>query len=163
MMKPTLPLLLLSVFGSLLSVAKSPNFIIIYTDDLGYADTSVQMMDEEPNSKHRFINTPGIERLATLGARFNAGYSPTPTCTGSRLSIQFGKSSAQMQYRNVFDVLSPIQRPDGYDDETTIAEMLKAAGQDYATAMFGKGCGTIGRYDEDFQIISMFRKKKRII
>mgnify|MGYP001257729966 CR=1 FL=1 len=148
MMKPALPLLLLSVFGSLLSVAKSPNFIIIYTDDLGYADTSVQMMDEEPNSKHRFINTPGIERLAALGARFNAGYSPTPTCTGSRLSIQFGKSSAQMQYRNVFDVLSPIQRPDGYDDETTIAEMLKAAGQDYATAMFGKGCGTIGRYDE---------------
>ena len=123
--KPVLPLLLLSVFSSLLTAARSPNFILIYTDDLGYADTSVQMMDGEPSSKHKFINTPGLERLADIGARFNAGYSPTPTCTGSRLSIQFGKSSAQMQYRNVFDVLSPIQRPDGYGDETTMAEMLE--------------------------------------
>jgi arylsulfatase A len=148
MMKPALPLLLLSFFSSLLSAAKSPNFIIIYTDDLGYADTSVQMMDADPSSKHKFIHTPGLERLADIGARFNAGYSPTPTCTGSRLSIQFGKSSAQMQYRNVFDVLSPIQRPDGYDDETTIAEMLKAAGQDYVTAMFGKGCSAMSRADQ---------------
>jgi arylsulfatase A-like enzyme len=147
-MKPVLPLLLLSIFSSLLTAAKSPNFIIIYTDDLGYADTSVQMMDADPSSKHKFIHTPGLERLADIGARFNAGYSPTPTCTGSRVSIQFGKSSAQMHYRNVFDVLSPIQRPDGYGDETTMAEMLKAAGQDYVTAFFGKGCGAIGRYDE---------------
>jgi arylsulfatase A-like enzyme len=147
-MKPVLPLLLLSIFSSLLTAAKSPNFIIIYTDDLGYADTSVQMMDADPSSKHKLIHTPGLERLADIGARFNAGYSPTPTCTGSRVSIQFGKSSAQMHYRNVFDVLSPIQRPDGYGDETTMAEMLKAAGQDYVTAFFGKGCGAIGRYDE---------------
>ena len=147
-MKLILPLLLLGIFGSLLSAAKSPNFIIIYTDDLGYADTSVQMMDADPSSKHKFIYTPGLERLADIGARFNAGYSPTPTCTGSRLSIQFGKSSAQMQYRNVFDVLSPIQRPDGYDDEITMAEMLKAAGQDYVTAMFGKGCSAMSRADQ---------------
>ena len=146
--KPILPLLLLSVFSSLLSAAKSPNFILIYTDDLGYADTSVQMMDGEPSSKHKFINTPGLERLADIGARFNAGYSPTPTCTGSRLSIQFGKSSAQMQYRNVFDVLSPIQRPDGYGDETTMAEMLKNSGQNYVTAMFGKGCSAMSRADQ---------------
>ena len=147
-MNPVLPLLLFVFFDSLLSAAKSPNFIIIYTDDLGYADTSVQMMDADPSSKHNFIYTPGLERLAKLGTRYNAGYAPTPTCTGSRVSIQFGKSSARMQYRNVFDVLSPIQRPDGYDDEITMAEMLKAAGQNYATAFFGKGCSTIGRYDE---------------
>ena len=147
-MKPILPLLLLCIFGSTLSAAKPPNFIIIYTDDLGYADTSVQMMDADPSSKHKFIHTPGLERLADIGARFNAGYSPTPTCTGSRLSIQFGKSSAQMQYRNVFDVLSPIQRPDGYDDEITMAEMLKAAGQNYVTAMFGTGCSAMSRADQ---------------
>ena len=58
--------------ASLCLSAKAPNFILIYADDLGYADTSIQMMDADPSSKHRFINTPGVERLAALGARFNA-------------------------------------------------------------------------------------------
>ena len=80
--------------------AKSPNFILIYADDLGYADTSVRMMDSDPSTKHAFIKTPGIERLAEIGARFTAAYSPTPTCTGSRISIQHGQSSAKIQYRN---------------------------------------------------------------
>ncbi len=147
-MKSILSILSLSLCCSALSAAKAPNFILIYIDDLGYADTSVQMMDADPSTQHTFIYTPGLERLADLGARFNAGYAPTPTCTGSRLSIQFGKSSARMQYRNVFDVLSPIQRPNGYDDEITMAEMLKASGQNYITAMFGKGCSAMSRADQ---------------
>ena len=128
--------------------AERPNFIIIYADDLGYADTSVQMMDADPSTKHDFNQTPGLERLARIGARFGAAYSPTPTCTGSRLSIQFGKSSARVQYRNVFDVLSHYQRPEGFDDEITMAEMLKASGGNYITSMFGKGCSAMGRFDE---------------
>ena len=128
--------------------AKSPNFILIYADDLGYADTSVQMMDSDPSTKHAFIKTPGIERLAEIGARFTAAYSPTPTCTGSRISIQHGQSSAKIQYRNVFDVLSQVQRPEGYDAEITMAEMLKASGRNYLTAHFGKGCSAMGRFDE---------------
>ena len=129
-------------------LAKSPNFIILYADDLGYADTSVQMMDSDPSTKHAFIKTPGIERLAKIGARFTAAYSPTPTCTGSRISIQHGQSSAKIQYRNVFDVLSQVQRPDGYDAEITIAEMLKASGKNYLTAHFGKGCSAMGRFED---------------
>ena len=128
--------------------AKAPNFILIYADDLGYADTSVQMMDDDPTTRHSFIRTPGLDRLAAIGSRFTTAYAPTPTCTGSRLSIQFGKSSARMHYRNVFDVLSSVQRPNGYDDEVTLAEMLKASGQNYVTSMFGKGCSTMGRFDE---------------
>ena len=83
---------------------RPPNFVLIYADDLGYADTSVQMMTQDASTKHRFIQTPGLERLSRLGTRYTAAYSPTPTCTGSRLSLQFGKSSARLQYRNVFDV-----------------------------------------------------------
>lgn len=128
--------------------ADAPNFILIYADDLGYADTSVQMMDEDPTTRNSFIRTPGLDRLAAMGTRFSTAYAPTPTCTGSRLSIQFGKSSARMHYRNVFDVLSSVQRPNGYDNEVTIAEMLKASGKNYVTAMFGKGCSTMGRFDE---------------
>ena len=127
-----LPLVLSSVT---LSADKAPNFIIIYADDLGYADTSVQMMDDDSSTKHDFIETPGLDRLADLGARYTVAYAPTPTCTGSRMSIQHGQSPARMQYRNVFDVLSPIQRPNGYADEITIAEMLKAAGRGYILSL----------------------------
>ncbi len=140
--------LLVLALATPLAADEAPNFILIYADDLGYADTSVQMMDDDSSTKHDFIQTPGLERLAKLGARFTAAYSPTPTCTGSRLSLQMGKSSARMQCRNVFDVLSKFQRPDGYDDETTIGEMLKESGRNYVTAMFGKGCSTMGRFDE---------------
>ena len=41
-----------------------PNFIIIYTDDQGWADTSVPMMDGEPMSKSDSFHTPHLERLA---------------------------------------------------------------------------------------------------
>ena len=131
-----------------LSSANVPNFIILYVDDLGYADTSVQMMDNDPSTKHDFIQTPGLERLAELGARFTAAYAPSPTCTASRISIQMGKSTARLQYRNVFDVLSPFQRPEGYDDETTMGEMLKESGRNYVTAMLGKGASTLGRFED---------------
>ena len=143
-----LTFLLILLFATRLPAEDAPNFILIYADDLGYADTSVQMMDADPSTKHDFIQTPGLDRLAKLGARFTAAYAPTPTCTGSRISIQFGKTSARMHYRNVFDVLSHYQRPDGYDDETTMGEMLKQAGRNYVTAMFGKGASALGRFED---------------
>ena len=127
---------------------KAPNFIIIYADDLGYADTSVQMMDADPSTKHKFIQTPGLDRLAEIGGRFTAGYSPTPTCTGSRMSIQFGKSSAAVQYRNVNDALAKYQRPQGWENEVTMAQMLKDANLNYKTAFFGKGASQLGRFED---------------
>lgn len=145
--KSVLLLLLLAV-STQHSSAKEPNFILIYADDLGYADTSVQMMDADPSTKHDFIQTPGLERLAKLGARFTTAYAPTPTCTGSRISIQLGMTPARTQYRNVFDVLSHYQRPDGYDDETTMGEMFKESGRNYITAMFGKGASALGRFED---------------
>ena len=119
--------------------ATSPNFVIFYMDDLGWADTSVRMIDDEPSSRNDFSQTPALERLARQGMRFTNGYAPTPTCTGSRISIQFGQTSARLQYRNVFDVLSKIQRAQGWDDEISMAAVLKAANLGYVTAHFGKG------------------------
>ena len=51
--------------------AASPNFVIFYVDDLGWADTSVRMMDDEPLSANDFYQTPALERLAKLGMRFS--------------------------------------------------------------------------------------------
>ena len=120
---------------------KAPNFIIIYMDDLGWAQTSVRMMDSEPLSKHSFFETPNVERLAEMGTRFSNAYAPTPTCTGSRVSIQLGQSSARAQYRFVNDVLNKKQRPNGYAGSWTIATAVKGDENphNYITAHFGKG------------------------
>lgn len=120
--------------------AASPNFVIFYMDDLGWADTSVAMMDNEPLSKSDFYQTPALERLARRGMRLSNGYAPTPTCTGSRISIQFGMTPARLQNRNVFDVLAKKQRgKNGWDHEVSMAAVLKAADRGYVTAHFGKG------------------------
>ena len=62
--------------------ATSPNFVIFYVDDLGWADTSVRMMDDEPLSASDFYQTPALERLAKQGMRFTSGYAPTPRALG---------------------------------------------------------------------------------
>ena len=53
--------------------ATSPNFVIFYVDDLGWADTSVRMMDDEPLSASDFYQTPALEQLAKHGMRFRSG------------------------------------------------------------------------------------------
>jgi len=130
-------LLILSAFASF--AKDSPNFIIIYMDDLGWHQTSVRMMDSEPMSKHSFYNTPNVERLAEMGRCFSNGYAPTATCTGSRVSILFGQTSARTQYRYVFDVFHQKQRPEGYAGQYSLADSVKTAGKNYITAHFGKG------------------------
>ncbi len=151
------------IIGMLLASAEAaekapPNFIIFYMDDLSWAQTSVKMMDSESESISDFYHTPGVERLAERGMRFTNGYCPTPTCTGSRISIQFGKTSARMQYRFVHDVLSKKQRPNGYADEVSIAGVLKASGKNYITAHFGKGIGVEQLKDVGYDVTDEFEK-----
>ena len=139
MNKLLFPFFLLKL-SSFTSFAKdTPNFIIIYMDDLGWHQTSVRMMDSEPMSKHSFYKTPNVERLAEMGMCFSNGYAPTATCTGSRVSIQFGQISARTQYRYVFDVYHKKQRPNGYAGQYSLADSVKTAGKNYITAHFGKG------------------------
>jgi arylsulfatase A-like enzyme len=97
------------------------------------------MMDSEPLSKHSFYKTPNVERLAEMGMCFSNGYAPTATCTGSRVSILFGQTSARTQYRYVFDVFHQKQRPEGYAGQYSLADSVKTAGKNYITAHFGKG------------------------
>ena len=139
MQKITLRLLFLFLLPSASFAKDAPNFIIIYMDDLGWHQTSVRMMDSEPMSKHSFYETPNVERLAEMGMRFSNGYAPTATCTGSRVSIQFGQTSARTQYRYVFDVYHEKQRPEGYAGQYSLADAVKTAGKNYVAAHFGKG------------------------
>ena len=115
-----------------------PNFIIIYVDDLGWADTAVRMMDGEPESASDFHQTPNLEALAQRGMKFSCAYAPSPTCTPSRKSVQFGKTPGRLKYTFVHDVLA-LERKLKWQDEVSLADIVKAADADYITAHFGKG------------------------
>ena len=139
MNKLLFPFFLLTLLSFTSFAKDTPNFIIIYMDDLGWHQTSVRMMDSEPMSKHSFYKTPNVERLAEMGMCFSNGYAHTATCTGSRVSIQFGQTSARTQYRYVFDVYHKKQRPNGYAGQYSLADSVKTAGKNNITAHFGKG------------------------
>jgi arylsulfatase A-like enzyme len=114
-----------------------PNIIFILTDDQGWADTSVPMMKDRPDSRSDFYQTPNLERMARQGMVFSNAYAPSPVCTPTRTSLQFGKSPARLRYTVVHDVLA---KQNGYDcrDEITLGQMIKNVDPTYATAHFGK-------------------------
>lgn len=105
------------------SAAERPNFIIVFTDDHGYADLSSQGVFQD-------VRTPNIDALAKGGVRMTSGYSTAPQCVPSRAGLLTGK------YQNRFGVESNGEPLDGFDAEDTIAERLKRVG--YATGMIGK-------------------------
>ncbi|MDF1850789.1 MAG: sulfatase [Verrucomicrobiales bacterium] len=130
---------ILASFRQALSVDQ-PNFVLVYVDDLGWADTSVRMMERDPESASDFHQTPHLESLAARGMKFSNAYAPAPTCTPSRKSIQFGKTPARLGYTFVNDVVA-IQRELEWKDEMSLADILKSADPNYITAHFGKGMG----------------------
>ena len=128
------------VLASFTHAAERPNIVIFYVDDLGWADTSVRMMESDPNSASDFHQTPHLAALAKRGMKFSNAYAPAPTCTPSRKSIQFGKTPGRLGYTFVHDVLA-LQRKLEWKDETSLADVVKAADPNYITAHFGKGMG----------------------
>ena len=115
-----------------------PNIILFYVDDLGWADTSVRMMDSDPESASDFHQTPHLEALAARGTKFSCAYAPAPTCTPSRKSIQFGKTPGRLGYTFVHDVLA-LERDLKFSHLTSLADIVKASDSRYITAHFGKG------------------------
>lgn len=105
--------------------AAAPNFIIIYTDDMGYADLACYGAPK--------IRTPRLDRMAKEGARFTSFYAGSSTCSPSRAAMLTGCYPNRVGFRLV---LAP-QSATGLDPkEATLAEVLRAKG--YATAAVGK-------------------------
>ena len=105
------------------SQQRQPNIVIIYADDLGYGDLSCYGSP---------IATPNLDRLAEEGARFTNFYSASPVCSPSRAALLTGRYPTRVE---VPVVLGPGE-PGLPDSETTMAQVLKAAG--YRTACIGK-------------------------
>ncbi len=113
------------------NMAALPNFIIIFCDDLGYAD--IGPFGSQVN------RTPHIDRMADQGMTFTDFYSTSGVCTPSRASLMTGcyprrvglDVSAAQEW-----VLFPYDKAGIHDNEMTIAELLQARG--YVTACIGK-------------------------
>ena len=77
-------LLTLIAIGCSVSVmaADKPNVVIVYGDDVGYADVGAYGA--------KLIPTPNIDKLASQGLRFTDGHCTAATCTPSRFSMLTG-------------------------------------------------------------------------
>jgi len=104
------------------SCAASPNVLLIYSDDHGWADIGLQGSDPD-------VRTPHIDQLARDGVIFKRGYATAPQCVPSRAGLLTGR------YQQRFGVEDNLKGPLPLAEQT-IAERLKAAG--YATGQVGK-------------------------
>ena len=109
--------------------SRPPNVVLIYADDLGYADIG-------PFSTRSGAGrpvTPNLDRMAQEGVRLTSFYVAQAVCSASRAALLTGS------YSNRVSINGALNHTANYGlnlDEMTIAEVLKPRG--YATAMFGK-------------------------
>lgn len=104
---------------------RPPNFVVIFCDDLGYADVGCFGAQ-----KYR---TPHIDRLAREGVRLTDFYVAQAVCSASRAALLTGCYPNRL---GISGALGPGARHGLHKEEMTIAEVLKARG--YATSAVGK-------------------------
>ena len=119
-----------------------PNIVLMLSDDQGWDGLSLQMHPDVPASRGQFFNTPNLEKLAARGMRFSNAYSPAPVCSPTRISLQTGKSPAQLHWTKAAPaeagqkLIEPRLIKSIAKSEITTGEILRDAG--YATAHYGK-------------------------
>lgn len=91
-----------------------PNLILIYVDDLGYADISLQGAE---------FPTPHIDSIARDGIHFTRGYVAHPECGPSRAALLTGLVPARLGYFSNGDRRTPLPL-----DRPLLAEALRSAG-----------------------------------
>lgn len=117
------PLLLASV-ALRAADARRPNIVILYADDMGWGDVSIQNADSK-------IPTPHLDQLAREGTRFTDAHSSSGVCTPSRYALLTGR----FHWRKFHKIVDSFEPP-VFDKELTLPAMLKQQG--YRTACIGK-------------------------
>ena len=113
------------IFLSIVSLSygqEKPNILVIYVDDLGYADIGINGQVED-------VKTPNIDALAMDGVRFTSGYVTAPQCIPSRAGLLTGKYQQKFGLDHNGTIPLPL-------DETLLPERLEKGG--YVTGMTGK-------------------------
>ncbi len=101
-----------------------PNVIIIFTDDLGYAD--VGCFGGE-------IPAPSLDQLAASGVKMTHFYSAQPVCSAARAALLTGCYPNRI---GIHQALMPGSGKGLNPQEVTVADMLGDRG--YRTGIFGK-------------------------
>lgn len=104
--------------------ADRPNVVLIYGDDVGFGDLSVNGSKKIP--------TPNLDRLAAEGLNFTDGHCPASTCSASRYTMLTGI----LAHRKNIRVLGPTAPLAISTDRYTLPRVFKDAG--YTTAVVGK-------------------------
>lgn len=105
--------------------ARQPNLVIIFMDDMGYADVSC--------FGAQGYTTPNIDKLAAEGRKFTNFHVAQPVCSASRCALLTGCYPNRV---GIHGALGPSAKHGLSADETTLAEIVKQKG--YATAAVGK-------------------------
>lgn len=127
-MRAPLVSLLLSLSLSLHSsafTAETPNIVIIFMDDMGYADVGCFGAVD--------YQTPKIDKLAAEGRKFTNFHVAQPVCSASRCALMTGCYPNRV---GIHGALGPAAKHGLNADEMTLAELVKQKG--YATAAVGK-------------------------
>ena len=107
----------------------SPNYIVIFVDDMGYGDLGVY--------GNPTISTPHLDKMAYEGQKWTQFYSAASVCTPSRAALLTGRlpvRSGMASSKN--PVLFPNSLSGLPSSELTLAEKLKE--KNYKTAIVGK-------------------------
>lgn len=105
--------------------SKSPNIVIVFTDDQGYGDVGC--------FGAKGYTTPHLDRMAQEGRKFTSFYVAQAVCGASRAALLTGC------YSNRIGMLGAPSHGTKYGinpNEMLLPELCKQKG--YATAMFGK-------------------------
>ena len=108
---------------SVSAAERPPNFVLIFVDDLGYADLGCFGSPD--------IRTPHLDALAKEGMRFTHFYAQH-ICGPSRAALMTGCHPLRVAEKGNVKEVHPVL----HTKEVTIAEVLKK--KDYATGCFGK-------------------------
>ncbi|MDF7822652.1 sulfatase-like hydrolase/transferase [Pontiellaceae bacterium B12227] len=120
-MKVTKFILLGCIFSALCASAKTPNIIMLMSDDQGWGDVGF--------NGHSELKTPHLDSMAKNGIKFDRFYAAAPLCSPTRGSCLTGR------YPFRYGILA-AHTGGMRVGETTVAEMLRKQG--YATGFFGK-------------------------
>ena len=125
----TIAFSLLCLSGTVVEAQRrSPNIVVIVSDDMGYADIGVHGSKDIP--------TPNIDALAKGGIRFTDAYVSGPYCSPTRAGLLTGRYPQRFGHE-----FNPESAPSHSEiglplGETTMADSLQAVG--YRTALIGK-------------------------